>query len=147
MEKPLREEDDTQMSGVEEKKEEEGEQMEVADGEEKASERTRRKVIADEDRMMGFGPYHMNTYGEVLRRNPLYARYLIEEGKRDNQKARFAHWAMAFAVETFLVEDRNEMEKTDEGGSQMRWTGEMKKLVRVSKRENRSRSATHYRTD
>ena len=79
--KPLREENDTQMSGVAEKKEGEGEQTEVADEEEKTSERKSRKVIADEDRMMGFGPYRMNTYGEVLRHNPRYAMYLIEEGK------------------------------------------------------------------
>ena len=31
--------------------------------------------------MMGFGPYRMNTYGEVMRHNPRYAKYLIEEGK------------------------------------------------------------------
>ena len=41
----------------------------------------KRKVMADEDRLMGFGHYHMNTYGEVMRYNPEYAKYLIKEGK------------------------------------------------------------------
>ena len=63
--KPVREDDDTQTSGVTEKKEEEGERMEVAVEEDKTSERKRRKVIEDEDRVIGFGPYRMDIWRSV----------------------------------------------------------------------------------
>ena len=91
------------MSGVTEKKEEQGEQMEMSEEEEeKVSRKKRRKVVVDEDRIMDFGPHRRNAYGEVLGRNQRYAMYLILEGKRGNQKARFAHCVMAFAVSTFF---------------------------------------------
>ena len=35
-------------------------------------------------------------------------KFLIKENKRDNQKARFTHWAMAFVVETFFTEDKEQ---------------------------------------
>ena len=60
---------------------------------------------------MNFGPYRKNAYGEVLRSNPEYAKYLINVNKRDNQKARFAHWAGAFVVETFFTEDEEQEEE------------------------------------
>ena len=60
------------------------------------------KLKRNENRLMNFGPYHRNAYGEALRSNPDYAKYLIKENKRDNQKARFTHWAMAFIMETFF---------------------------------------------
>ena len=59
----------------------------------------------DEDRLMNFGPYRKRTYGEVLRENPMYVKFLIKENQRDNQKARFAHWVMASIVETFFTEE------------------------------------------
>ena len=132
------------MSGVTEKKEEEGEQMEMTDEEEKPSKK-RRKVVADEGRMMGFGPYHRNAYGEVLGNNPRYARYLIEEGMGDNRQSLFAHWVMSFVAETFFWEDREGMGNSTEGGSQKRWTGEMQQLERIRSsgiskvRENREK--------
>ena len=108
-----KEEDDTQMSGVAEKKEEEGEQMEMTVEAGKTSKK--RRKVADEDRMVGFGPYRRNTYGEVLGNNPRYAMYLIEEGKRGNRKARFTHWVVAFVVGTFFEDDMEGMGNSTEG--------------------------------
>ena len=108
-----KEEDDTQMSGVTEKKEA-GEQMEMAHEEEKTSKK-RGEVVADGDRVMGFGSYRRNTYGEVLGNNPRYAMYLIEEGKRGNRKARFTHWVVAFVVGTFFEDDMEGMGNSTEG--------------------------------
>ena len=73
----------------------------------------------DEDRLMNFGPYRMNTYGEALRANPKYVKYLIKVNKRDNQKARFAHWMMAFIVETFFAEDKEQEEEGVVGDQKM----------------------------
>ena len=94
---------------------------------------------------MCFRPYRGNTYGEVLGNNPRYAGYLVEGGKRDNRKARFAHRFMAFMAETFFVDDREGMGNSTEGGSPNRWTGEMHQLERIRSsgilkvRENREK--------
>ena len=71
----------------------------------------------------------MKTYGEVLRTDPRYVKFLIKGNKRDNQKARFAHWAMAFVVETFFTEDKEQEEEVvredhqvSEGRSRFRFT-------------------------
>ena len=42
----------------------------------------KRKVMTDEDGMMGFGPYRMTKYGEVMRYNRNYAMYLAKAEKR-----------------------------------------------------------------
>ena len=55
------------------------------------------KVKRDKKRRMNFGPHHEKTYGEVLREEPEYVKALIKENRRDNQKSRFAHWAMAYS--------------------------------------------------
>ena len=117
------EEDDTPMSGatstIEDAEEDEAAQRELETGKPCLK---RGKVATDGNRFMGVGPYRMSTYGEVLRSNPEYAKYLIKENKRDNQKARFAHWIMAFVVETFFEEDKKEKEEILEEGSQIRET-------------------------
>ena len=46
---------------------------------------------------------------------------------------------MAFTVETFFEEDGEVMERTNEGGSQIRGTGETPKLARVRKERERER--------
>ena len=51
---PEREEEDTQMSGATEKKEEEGDQMAVETERAMIPKKKRRKVVADEERMVGF---------------------------------------------------------------------------------------------
>ena len=65
----------------------------------------------------------MVPYGEVMQSNPEYAKYLIKENKRDNQKARFTHWVMAFMAEALWGEDKREKEEIEEEGSQTRETG------------------------
>ena len=56
----------------------------------------------------------MSTYEEVMQPNPEYAKYLINENKRDNQKARVAHWVVAFMVEALWGKTR-EREGRDRG--------------------------------
>ena len=94
----------------------EGDQADV-ETERSTTPKLARKVATGEGGMMGFGPYHMNTYGDVLRYSPHYTKYLIAEGG-GNQKTRLAHWAMAFAVSTFLEEDRQEAGRPFGGSSQ-----------------------------
>ena len=53
----------------------------------------------------------MNTYGEVLRADPEYVKFPIKGNERDNQKARFTHWAMAFIAGTFFAEDKAQEEE------------------------------------
>ena len=71
------------------------------------------KVGRDEDRLMNFGPYHMKAYGEVLRMDPGYVKFLIKGNQRDNQKARFAHWVTAFIAETFFSEEEEQEDEVD----------------------------------
>ena len=122
------------MSSVETKKENE-EQTENADtptGEEENSEKEERrgrvkdrrmyqqeegeelekiKVKRDKKRRMNFGPHHEKTYGEVLRKEPEYAKSPIKENRRDNQKSRFAHWAMAYIAGTFFSREEERDKK------------------------------------
>ena len=60
------------------------------------------KANADGNRLMNLGRYPMNTYGEVLRSHQEYAKALLKEDMRGNQKARFTQWVMAFIMETFF---------------------------------------------
>ena len=74
-----------------------------------------------------------------MRNNPRYVKYLIEEGRRGNLKGRFAHWAMAFAADTFFEEDREGAEKSTEGGSRRRVKGEKKRTERIRKSMGKKR--------
>ena len=47
----------------------------------------RGEVATGGNRFMGFGPYHMSPYGEAMRSNPKYAKYMVEGDKSDNQKS------------------------------------------------------------
>ena len=104
--------DDTPMSGGEPTREEvqETESAHETGGisQQKGPSFKKMKVITDENRLVNFGPYRMNTYGEVLRSNPKSAKSAIKENKRDNQKDRFTHWAVAFVMETFFAEGQEE---------------------------------------
>ena len=78
------------------------------------------KVERDKKRRMNFGPHPEKTYGEVLREEPEYAKALIKENRRDNQKSRLAHWVMAYIVQTFFSreeERETRREKTEEEDS------------------------------
>ena len=44
----------------------------------------------------------MSTYEEVFLDNPEYAKFLIEEGRRDNMQGRYTHWAMASMVDAYF---------------------------------------------
>ena len=69
------------------------------------------KVKGDENRLMNFGPHRKRTYGEVLREKPGYVEFLIKGNQRDNHQARFAHWVMAFVVETFFSGEEEKQEE------------------------------------
>ena len=66
------------------------------------------KVKRGKERLMNFGPHRNRTYGEVLREEPEYVNALIKGNRRDNQKSRFAHWVMAYIVETFFQEKKKD---------------------------------------
>ena len=78
------------------------------------------KVKRDKKRLMNFGPHRKRTYGEVIREEPEYVKSLIKENRRDNRKSRFAHWVMAYIVETFFSrkEEGREEENTEEEKSE-----------------------------
>ena len=96
-------------------------------------------VITGGNRLMNFGPYRMNTYGEALRSNPEYAKYLIKENKRDNQKAIFAHWAMAYIIESFFGEDKEKEEAVGEEDHQMSEVGGRPKYRRMASADRSSK--------
>ena len=97
------------------------------------------KVVTDENRLMHFGPYRMNTYGAALRSNPEYVKYMIKENKRDNQKARFTHWAMAYIMETFFAEDKEEEAEVVEEDHQMPKVGGRPRYRRMTSAERSSK--------
>ena len=89
---------------------------------------------------MNFGRYPTNTYGEVLRTHPEFAESSLKENKRDNRKARFAHWAMAFIMETFFGRDKEKEEEIlEEEEAQMEEGGDRPRYRRTTSAE-RARS-------
>ena len=62
----------------------------------------------------------MSTYEEVFLDNPEYAKFLIEEGRRNNMKGRFTHWAMGSMVDAFLEIGRDEPEGSVDSVSERR---------------------------
>ena len=83
----------------------------------------KRRVIADAEHKMGFGPYGQYTYEEVSPNEPEYAKFLIEEGRSNNMKGRFTPWAMAIMVDSFFEIGRDEPEGPDDSGSERRGKG------------------------
>ena len=83
--------------------------------EKEPSAKKKKKGRCEADRTLGFGPYADVTYEEVTYTKPEYARFLAEEGRRDNLNGRFTHWAMgSMADALFLL-----------GGS-IPWVGKVK---------------------
>ena len=87
---------------------------------EKMPKKKKRRAISDAEKKMGFVPYGKYTYGEVFLSEPEYAKFLIEEGRRNNMKGRFTHWAMGSMVDAFLEIGRDEPEGSVDSVSERR---------------------------
>ena len=100
-------------------------------------EKRKRKVIADSDMRLFFGPYAKFTYGEVLSSHPVYVKFIIE-GRGDNPKWRFTHWAAASMVDSFLKFEK-ELGEADESRSVERAKGGTSRTEISDRKERRQK--------
>ena len=84
--------DEDGSSGIRRINQYEGSKIRRIDQRRKKSENNEEKNREESKAELGFGPYADWAHGEVSTRNPRYAEFLMEEGKRDNTKMKFTQW-------------------------------------------------------